>query len=125
MKQTAVEWLEKEIENISIQVFDGFLTFIEFMEEREKLCRQAKEIEKQQITMAFYDGNYLNLNSTAYYNSRYTTNQVIASKTITGVITKGKKYEVLQETKNTFIIKDDTNDKLEFNKSYFENEKVL
>ena len=48
MKQTAVEWLEKEIKNISIQVFDGFLTFIEFMEEHEKLCKQAKEMEKQQ-----------------------------------------------------------------------------
>jgi hypothetical protein len=53
---TAVEWLDKEIENISIQVFDGFLTFIEFMEEREKLCKQAKEMEKKQIIMAFYEG---------------------------------------------------------------------
>ena len=49
MKQTAVEWLDKQIENISIQVFDGFLTFIEFMEEREKLFNQSKELEKQQI----------------------------------------------------------------------------
>ena len=46
---TTVEWLEKEIENISIQVFDGFLTFTEFMEEREKLCKQAKEMEKQKL----------------------------------------------------------------------------
>lgn len=48
MTQTAVEWLEKEIENISIQVFDGFLTFTEFMEERENLCNQAKKMEKSQ-----------------------------------------------------------------------------
>ena len=82
MKQTAVEWLEKEIENISIQVFDGFLTFIEFMEEREKLCRQAKEMEKQQIIDAWNDGNCntdLKGNPSAnyaisaehYYNQKY------------------------------------------------------
>lgn len=112
MKQTAVEWLVEKLD----QNFDYVA---------DTIIEQAKEIEKKQITMAFYDGNYLNLNSEEYYNFRYTTNQVVASKTITGVITKGKKYEVLQETKNTFIIKDDTNDKLEFNKSYFENEKVL
>jgi hypothetical protein len=46
-KQTAVEWLEKEIESLSIQVFDGFITFIEFMEQREQLFKKAKEMEKQ------------------------------------------------------------------------------
>ena len=49
MKQTAVEWLQNQIESISIQVFDGFITFIEFMEQREQLFKKAKEMEKQQI----------------------------------------------------------------------------
>ena len=60
MEQTAVEWLEKEIENISIQVFDGYLTFVEFMEQREKLFKQAKEMEEEQMIAfgkkCFYKG---------------------------------------------------------------------
>lgn len=52
MKQSAVEWLDEQIECISMQVFDGFLTFVEFMEEREKLFKQAKEMEKEQIIEA-------------------------------------------------------------------------
>lgn len=53
MKQTAVEWLEEQIEYISIQVFDGFLSFTEFMEAREQFFKKAKEIEKQQIINAY------------------------------------------------------------------------
>ena len=73
---TAVEWLEKEIENISIQVFDGFLTFIEFMEEREKLCKQAKEMEEQQIIDAFQEGKdtgwyQSDLDADEYYNETF------------------------------------------------------
>ena len=73
---TAVEWLDKEIENISIQVFDGFLTFIEFMEEREKLCKQAKEMEKQQIIDAYASGvlnecSGANIRSEQYYNETF------------------------------------------------------
>jgi hypothetical protein len=45
---TAVEWLNNEIESISLQVFDGFLTFNEFMEQREQLFKQAKEMEEKQ-----------------------------------------------------------------------------
>ncbi len=56
MKQTAVEWLDEQIEYISIQIIDGFLTIKEFMEEREKLFSQAKEMEKQQIVDAFNVG---------------------------------------------------------------------
>lgn len=44
---TAVEWLDEQIEYISIQIIDGFLTTKEFMEEREKLFKQAKEMEKE------------------------------------------------------------------------------
>ena len=44
---TTVEWLDEQIEYISIQIIDGFLTTKEFMEEREKLFKQAKEMEKE------------------------------------------------------------------------------
>ena len=56
MKQTAVEWLDEQIEYISIQIIDGFLTIKEFMEKREKLFKQAKEMEKQHIGDAFMVG---------------------------------------------------------------------
>jgi hypothetical protein len=61
MKQTAVEWLEEQIECISVQVFDGFLTFKEFMEQKEKLLKEAKEMEKEQRIKAYqlgYDTGY-------------------------------------------------------------------
>lgn len=44
---TTIEWLDEQIEYISIQIIDGFLTTKEFMEEREKLFKQAKEMEKE------------------------------------------------------------------------------
>lgn len=69
--KTAVQWLEKEIENISIQVFDGFLTFIEFMEEREELCKQAKEMEKQQIIDAYETSHISMMTSEQYYNENF------------------------------------------------------
>jgi hypothetical protein len=75
-KQTAVEWLENEIESISIQVFDGFITFIEFMEQREQLFKKAKEMEKQQIIGTWNDGLFGSLrkgedNSEQYYNETF------------------------------------------------------
>jgi len=74
-KQTAVEWLEKEIYSISLEVFDGFLTFNEFMEQREKLFEQAKEMEKQQIKIAYKSHHDLEhiygLDSEQYYKETY------------------------------------------------------
>jgi len=80
MKQTAVEWLNKQIEYISIQVFDGFLTFVEFMEEREKLFKQAKEMEKEQIIYAYHEGcqwgyGQQPYNCEQYYNETFKNNQ--------------------------------------------------
>jgi hypothetical protein len=68
-KQTAVEWLEKEIESLSIQVFDGFITFIEFMEQREQLFKKAKELEKDQIIDSLH---YFGIeNAQDYYTETY------------------------------------------------------
>jgi hypothetical protein len=56
--ETAVEWLNNQIECISIQVFDGFLTFNEFMEQREALFKKAKAMEKEQIRIAYMEGAF-------------------------------------------------------------------
>jgi hypothetical protein len=79
-KETTVEWLEKEIESISIQVFDGFITFIEFMEQREQLFKKAKEMEKQQIIEANDRGwkvHSFNIDETAeqYYLEKFNNKQ--------------------------------------------------
>jgi hypothetical protein len=68
-QETTVEWLEKEIESISIQVFDGFITFIEFMEQREQLFKKAKELEKEQIINSLH---YFGIeNAQDYYTETY------------------------------------------------------
>ena len=49
MKQTAVGFLKKHIENDAIALYDGFMTFTEFMDKLDGYYNKAKEIEKQQI----------------------------------------------------------------------------
>ncbi len=71
---TAVEWLNNQIECISIQVFDGFLTFNEFMEQREALFKKAKEMEKIQIETSFEEGMFHHTNGLCpeqYYNETF------------------------------------------------------
>ena len=70
------QWLNNEIESISLQVFDGFLTFNEFMEQREQLFKQAKEMEKCQIIDAYAGGvlnecSGANIRSNQYYEYNY------------------------------------------------------
>ena len=70
MKQTAVEWLAEalamayKIEEISIRNFTI-----------KKLIEQAKEMEKEQITNAYYDGsqdlNYKIGSAEQYYNETF------------------------------------------------------
>ena len=50
--KTAVEWFEVELESISVDFSGGLITFKEFIEQYEKLLKQAKEMEKQQIVDA-------------------------------------------------------------------------
>ena len=65
MKQTAVEWLIKELKDF------GYYTY-----SLEKLCEQAKEMEKQQIIEAIAEANKSNnrnvsLNSEQYYKETF------------------------------------------------------
>jgi hypothetical protein len=52
MKQTAVGFLKKHIENDAIALYDGFMTFTEFMDKLDGYYNKAKEMEKQQIIEA-------------------------------------------------------------------------
>ena len=52
MKQTAVGFLKKHIENDAIALYDGFITFTEFMDKLDAYYSKAKEMEKQQIIEA-------------------------------------------------------------------------
>ena len=68
MKQTAVEWLKKELEEYgsSSHLSLDWATF-------DELCEQAKEMEKQQIMYAYISGGYNNCNREAeqYYNETF------------------------------------------------------
>lgn len=59
MNKTAVEYLIEQLLPKSLSA------------EQYYYIEKSKEMEKQQITMAFWDGKYLNLNSQEYYNFRY------------------------------------------------------
>ena len=68
MKQTAVEWLGKELESY------GDPQFCEIKwEQLDSLIQQAKEIEKEQINDACYEGYYQEgmYDTRAYYDKKY------------------------------------------------------
>jgi hypothetical protein len=63
MKQTAVEWLIEKLTNKQNGVFDGF-PYLSV----DEIYEQAKEMEKENIQIAFDDGDY------NYHYSRKTGN---------------------------------------------------
>jgi hypothetical protein len=68
MKQTAVEWLGKELESY------GDPQFCEIKwEQLDSLIQQAKEMEKEQINDACYEGYYQEgmYDTRAYYDKKY------------------------------------------------------
>jgi len=68
MKQTAVEWLAKELESYG----DPQFCKIEW-EQLDSLIQQAKEMEKEQINDACYDGYYQEgmYDTREYYDKKY------------------------------------------------------
>jgi hypothetical protein len=70
MKQTAVEWLENELDFLSNYIAE---------KDRLNLFKQAKEMEKKQIIAAYEDGNYDNgmgrCEPEKYYNETFNTNE--------------------------------------------------
>jgi hypothetical protein len=68
MKQTSVEWLGKELESY------GDPQFCEIKwEQLDSLIQQAKEMEKEQINDACYEGYYQEgmYDTRAYYDKKY------------------------------------------------------
>jgi hypothetical protein len=68
MKQTAVEWLDKQI-TICFENYSGTTLYHRI----EDKIEQAREMEKQQIIDAYEDGNYENgmgrCEAEQYYNT--------------------------------------------------------
>ena len=65
MKKTAVEWLEEQVKSKEWQDM--------FIFHKEEVFDQAKEMEKEQINEAFYDGYYKEelYDSRKYYNETF------------------------------------------------------
>ena len=65
-KQTAVEWLGKELERYG----DPGYCKLEW-ETLDSLIQQAKETEKEQIIEAFQEGQWSVITSEEYYNKTF------------------------------------------------------
>ncbi len=75
MKQTAVMIVENKVEAEAIALFDGELTFSEFMYNINKYFNRAKAMEKEQIIDA-WDNGYDELDRATstpyhYYNKTF------------------------------------------------------
>jgi hypothetical protein len=54
--KTSVDYLKNNIEQDSIALYDGFITFTEFMENLDRYYSKAKEMEKQQKEVDYQSG---------------------------------------------------------------------
>jgi|LakMenE01Jun11ns_1017448.scaffolds.fasta_scaffold8104966_1 hypothetical protein len=76
--KTAVEWLAKELTSLSWDYLTGSVDNKTYNLKHTEILNQAKEMEKQQIKDAFYDGKNLYNNwedgSNQYYNETYGKN---------------------------------------------------
>ena len=76
MKQTAVEWLANSIINLEERLRLKEINLNDFIEEKDLLVEQAKEIEKEQIQSAYIKGYTesswkRHSNSENYYNETF------------------------------------------------------
>ena len=58
MKQTAVEWLANRIIDLEERLRLKEINLNDFIEEKDLLVEQAKEMEKEQIETAFEEGMF-------------------------------------------------------------------
>ena len=75
-QQTAVEWFSVRRDVLEIEVRLGKLSPIEYAEELTKAYQQAKEMEKEQIINAHFEGQHCcnewgNPPAEKYYNETY------------------------------------------------------
>jgi uncharacterized protein YqgQ len=77
-KLTAVEWLDDEL--FKLYSDEPFMTFEEFLSKRGILSKQAKAMEKEQISEAHLQGLYSDIimrgekQAELYYNETYGKN---------------------------------------------------
>jgi glucose-6-phosphate 1-dehydrogenase len=72
MKQTAVEWLFLQMENLITKAKVTDMDNNDFVIEKVKLLQQAKEMEKEQIVNAFNYGQVdLGMEADEYYNNNF------------------------------------------------------
>jgi len=72
MKQTAVEWLFLQMENLITKAKVTDMDNNDFVIEKVKLLQQAKEMEKEQIINAFNYGQVdLGMEADEYYNNNF------------------------------------------------------
>jgi phage shock protein A len=84
MKQTAVEWLNEQMNNIKSSSTKMYGT-VQFLEkELTKLLEQAKEMEKEQIETAFIKGNEFlsewNITNVPYIDAEQYYNETFKSE---------------------------------------------
>jgi hypothetical protein len=73
-KQTAVEWFSDNVWKLKSQLENKEITLFQFCSAYFKRYEQAKEMEKEQITEAFEDGNeqgFICKEGIEYYNETY------------------------------------------------------
>jgi hypothetical protein len=61
MKQTAVEWYEKEINSLLAKYEDKEISYIEFIIKKKSLTTPAKKIENQQKMKTYLTGLAISL----------------------------------------------------------------
>ena len=69
MKQTAVEWLNKELYQLDTKV-RSYKT-IDYIKKRQSIIQQAIEMEKQQIMQAFDKGKWDSMAFNGTPNEKY------------------------------------------------------
>ena len=72
MNQTAVEWLANSIINLEERLRLKEINLNDFIEEKDLLVEQAKEMEREQIENAFNYGQIdLGMEADEYYNQTF------------------------------------------------------
>jgi hypothetical protein len=72
MKQTAVEWYEKEINSLFEKYEAKQISRADFLIMKHNIFYQAKEMEKEQIENIFDDGYAMKyIHGEQYYNKTY------------------------------------------------------
>ena len=73
MKKTAVEWYNEKLNLYGDMAFNKKITLGQYHIKKQELLEEAKEMEKEQIEDAYWDGIFNGefLDGQGYYNENY------------------------------------------------------